>query len=184
VFAPTCQVQRFEQDVRLLLKLKHPNIVQFIDAAIEGERPYLAMELIDGGSLATRLASGTAFTPAGSAHLIRKLAEAVQYAHDQHVIHRDIKPGNVLLDATVEPQLIDFGLARDLTVAAVTRSGEMLGTPLYMAPEQPRRSLTPQRSSNHFAGFAATEPLRADHDVNATSTHLSWRHSRSSPINR
>ncbi|QDU18957.1 WD40 repeat domain-containing serine/threonine protein kinase [Urbifossiella limnaea] len=136
VFRPACLPDRLERDARLLLRLKHPNIVRFLDSGVTDDQPYLAMELVDGGSLATRVASGVRYHPAEVVGLIRKLAHAVQYAHEQGVIHRDIKPGNILIDAAGEPQLIDFGLARDLTNPGVTRAGEVLGTPLYMAPEQ------------------------------------------------
>jgi WD40 repeat protein len=138
VFRPACRTDRFEQDARLLLKLKHPHIARFLDAGIAEGRPYIALELIEGGSLAARLSSGVRYAPAEAARLVRKLAGAIEYAHGQGVIHRDLKPGNVLIDAAGEPQLIDFGLARDLTVPGLTQSGDVLGTPQYMAPEQVR----------------------------------------------
>lgn len=138
VFPRTARADRFDRDVRALMRLKHPNIVQFLDTGIHDHQPYMALEMIEGGSLATRLAAGERLSPEDVVSLVIKLAGAVQYAHEQRVIHRDIKPGNILIGVGSEPQLTDFGLARHLEVEALTLSGDRLGTPRYMAPEQVR----------------------------------------------
>src|SRR5581483_7814629 len=98
--------------------------------------PYYSMELVDGGSLASRLHSAP-LSPPEAAQLVRRLAEAVEYAHRSHVLHRDLKPANILLTADGEPKIADFGLAKLLDEEdGQTCSDMVLGTPNYMAPEQ------------------------------------------------
>ena len=121
--------------------LKHPNIVPLYEASEYLGRLYLVMELLEGGSLADRLYR--ALLPAGeAAELIRKLAWAVQHCHERGVVHRDLKPGNVLFTNDGTPKISDFGLARlqheiaNGQPAQLTQSGAVLGTACYMAPEQ------------------------------------------------
>lgn len=133
---------RFQSEARVVASLHHPQIVQVFDYGEHEGLPYLAMELMSGGSLADRL-NGTPWSPHASAQLLVQLAAAVQYAHDQQVIHRDLKPANVLIAAD-EPQLAvkiaDFGLAKCFIEDSPLRADSLafLGTPSYMAPEQAR----------------------------------------------
>ncbi len=131
---------RFRSEARIVAALRHPNIVQIFDFGQHDGLPYLAMELIEGGSLADRL-DGVPWDPRSAATLLCKLADAVQYAHERHVIHRDLKPANVLVVAggqELEVKITDFGLAKVLAedLSQQTRSVAFLGTPSYMAPEQ------------------------------------------------
>ncbi|HYT94833.1 MAG TPA: protein kinase [Gemmataceae bacterium] len=133
---------RFLREAQLLASLRHPNIVQ-LHAVLEHEdRLCFVMECIDGVNLARRLGKG--LPPARqAAQWLEAAARAIHYAHQKGVAHRDLKPGNILLDRDGTPKIIDFGLARRLEQATAgtvvdhpTRSGEILGTPNYMAPEQ------------------------------------------------
>lgn len=138
LLAPTeSQRRRFALEARVLRRLDHPNLVQVLDAGQETGRDWLVMELVEGGSLEQRLRDGP-LDPAEAARLARDLALALAHAHAQGVLHRDVKPSNVLLDREGRPRLTDFGLARDLTSEAerLSLSGNMLGTPGYWAPEQ------------------------------------------------
>jgi tetratricopeptide (TPR) repeat protein len=135
---------RFRTEVKAAARLQHPHIVQVHETGEHQGRPFLVMELVEGGSLAQKLAQAPlAARPA--AELLEKLARAVHYAHERGVIHRDLKPANVLLTEDGTPKVTDFGLAKRRaetheaggeSSAARTRTGVILGTPNYMAPEQ------------------------------------------------
>ncbi|WP_169977440.1 serine/threonine-protein kinase [Tautonia rosea] len=130
------ELVRFRAEAEAAACLQHPNIVQIFNVGRVGGQPYIAMEYVSGGTLTDRLASGP-MRPREAASLIETLALAVDHAHRSGVIHRDIKPGNVLLTEDGRPKLADFGLAKRLdTPGGATRSGALLGTPQYMAPEQ------------------------------------------------
>ncbi len=127
---------RFRVEAEAVARLRHPNIVQLFELGDHDGRPYLVMELADGGSLAGRL-TGAPWPGRDAAWLIESLARAVHYAHEHGVLHRDLTPGNVLFLADGTAKLSDFGLAKLLgDGATVTRSGALFGTPSYMAPEQ------------------------------------------------
>jgi serine/threonine-protein kinase len=127
---------RFQREAEAVASLRHPNIVQVYDVDDHDGRPYFTMEFVEGGTLADKLA-GAPQPARRAAALAATLAEAVQAAHRGGVVHRDLKPGNVLLTGDGTPKVSDFGLARRLGgEAGATRSGAPLGTPSYMAPEQ------------------------------------------------
>jgi hypothetical protein len=144
---------RFQAEATIVARLRHPNIVQIFECCDHDDLLYFSMELCEGGSLAQQLRRGP-LSPREAAALVRSVAEGVQAAHDQDVIHRDLSPGNILLarrgPASAEgelsaeglrllaewiPRISDFGLAKQTNVD-LTRNGVVLGTPRYMAPEQ------------------------------------------------
>jgi serine/threonine-protein kinase len=130
--------ERFRREAEAVAALRHPNVVQVYDVGDADGRPYFTMELMEGGSLARKLA-GALQPPRQTAALMATLAGAVQAAHEAGVVHRDLKPGNVLLTADGTPKVADFGLARRLeTDERLTLSGAVIGTPSYAAPEQAR----------------------------------------------
>src|SRR5262249_25955193 len=128
--------ERFRREAEAVAALRHPNVVQVYDVGDAEGRPYFTMELMEGGSLALKL-SGIPQPASQAAQLVATLAGAVQAAHQSGVVHRDLKPGNVLLTADGTPRISDFGLARRLdTDGGLSWTGTPLGTPSYMAPEQ------------------------------------------------
>jgi serine/threonine protein kinase/WD40 repeat protein len=131
-------VMRFETEARAAASLEHPNVVPIYEVGEHEGRHYFTMRLIEGGSLAGRLANRRhPISEREAAGLLAKISRAVHHAHQRGVLHRDLKPSNILLDAQGEPHLTDFGLARLLEAESfVTKSDAAVGTPAYMSPEQ------------------------------------------------
>jgi predicted Ser/Thr protein kinase len=130
------QVRRFIQEAKLMALLQHPNIVQIYEIGQQGEHPFLVMEYVSGKSLSASLKSKP-WSPRKAAELVAVLARAVQAAHERGVIHRDLKPNNILLTADGTPKICDFGLAKHFEADNDhTKTGQLMGTPSYMAPEQ------------------------------------------------
>jgi eukaryotic-like serine/threonine-protein kinase len=135
-YAAAGDLARFRLEAEAVAKLQHPNIVQVYAIDEVDGKPYFCLEFVNGGPLQKKLA-GNPQPPRQAAHLVEKLAEAMEYAHCRHIIHRDLKPANVLLTETGVPKVADFGLAKRLDEQdSQTQSGSILGTPSYMAPEQ------------------------------------------------
>jgi len=123
---------RFRREVEIARSFHHPNIVALYEVTYLGSKHVIVMEYIEGKTL-----SGASVSPKRAAELVAFVARAVQYAHSRGVVHRDIKPQNILVDESGRPYLMDFGLAKWLeTPSSVTSVGTAMGTPGYMAPEQ------------------------------------------------
>jgi serine/threonine protein kinase len=131
------ELARFEVEARAVAALDHPSVVRIYDYGRYQGRPYFAMELLAGGSLAQAL-HGQLLTPAKAAELVETLARAMDFVHARGIIHRDLKPANILLTADGTPKIADFGLAKrlDTEQGPTTVTGAVLGTASYMAPEQ------------------------------------------------
>ncbi len=127
---------RFLAEAEAVAAVRHPGVVQVFDFGTHDGRPFFALEFLPGGSLTDKL-KGTPLPAKEAAKLVEGIARAVQAAHDVGVIHRDLKPGNILFDADGTPKVTDFGLARKSdTNSGLTATGAILGTPSYMSPEQ------------------------------------------------
>src|SRR5262245_11650398 len=154
---------RFEREAQVLASLSHPNIAALFGVEESGPIRALVMELVDGPTLADRLASGP-LPVAEALPIARQLAEAVEYAHEQRVLHRDLKPANIKLTAGGVVKVLDFGIAKAMVDAAdgdaptmprdLTAHGVAIGTAAYMAPEQARGAAA-TKSSDIWA-FGAT----------------------------
>jgi tRNA A-37 threonylcarbamoyl transferase component Bud32 len=130
--------RRLAAEARAASRLVHPGIVEIYDVDTEGEMPVLVMELVDGESLAAQLDRDGPLSADEAARIAADVGEALYQAHRQGIIHRDVKPGNVLLGRDGSTRLVDFGIAHSLAEAAerLTLDGSVVGTPRYMAPEQ------------------------------------------------
>ncbi|HEV2460827.1 MAG TPA: serine/threonine-protein kinase [Ktedonobacterales bacterium] len=144
-------VERFKLEAKAMARLSHPNIVTVHDAGEENGRLFIVMEYIVGGTLKDRMRS--AMTLREITRIVHEVAGALTYAHAQGVVHRDVKPVNVLMDTTAgRAVLSDFGIAKVLaTSAAITHAGAGVGTPEYMSPEQCRGGATVDARSDIYA---------------------------------
>jgi len=130
-------LKRFEREAKTLAKLTHPNIVSIIDYGDQEGNPYLVMPYLPGGTLKQFL--GKPMPWQNAVMLLLPVAKALAYAHGLDIIHRDVKPANILITASGEPMLTDFGIAKMLDLQGgqtLTGTGVGVGTPEYMAPEQ------------------------------------------------
>src|SRR5438034_7479784 len=135
-WATNAHLKRFRLEAEAAASLNHPCIVPIYEVGERVGTCYVSMGFIEGDQL-DEIAKSEAMPVRCAAELIAKVARTVHYAHEHHILHRDIKPGNILLDRQGEPHLTDFGLARLVeTESTITRTMEVLGTPSYMAPEQ------------------------------------------------
>src|SRR6266436_520560 len=135
-WATEAHLKRFRLETEAADSLEHPGIVPIHEVGERDGSCYFSMKFVEGGQL-DAVVRPEAMPPRRAAELIAKVARTVHYAHERGILHRDIKPGNILLDAEGEPHLTDFGLARLIeSESTVTRTMEVMGTPSYMAPEQ------------------------------------------------
>jgi serine/threonine-protein kinase len=148
---------RFQREARAIALLRHRNILIVYEYGEEGW-PYLAMEYVEGGALSAYLAKNKLEWPK-AVNLLIPVAEALHYAHQQGIIHRDVKPSNILLSDQEWPLLADFGLVKVLTGPdqPVTQSGASMGTPAYVAPEQARGLAIDQRADIYSLGVVLYE---------------------------
>ncbi len=169
--------ERFTREAQMLARLHHPNIVTIYDFGLAGDFFYLLMEYVDGVNLRQAMGAGR-FTPEQALAIVPMICEALQYAHDEGVLHRDVKPENILLDTKGRVRLVDFGIAKLAAAppdqeaqpavekpsdAALTQAGSALGTPQYMAPEQQVSPATvDQRADIYSLGVVFYEMLTGE----------------------
>ena len=133
-------IERFKREARAVANLRHPNIVQVHDFDIVDDVIFMVMEYIDGTDLQTHLKEltkkGEHFPIKQIGSIINDIAGALDYAHSRGMLHRDVKPSNILLDKSGKAYLTDFGIARIIGSQKLTETGALIGTPAYMSPEQ------------------------------------------------
>ena len=134
-------LKRFEQEFRAASRLNHPNIVRALDYGNASDTPYLVMEFIDGESLGQKIERNGRMSEADAIQIIAQVAQGLHRAHKQNLIHRDVKPDNILVTAEGVAKLADLGLVKETeTDLNLTKTGRGLGTPHFMAPEQFRNA--------------------------------------------
>jgi len=158
---------RFRREAEAAGRLRHPNIVPVYSIGEVAGTPFFAMELVEGQSLADvlrrrRAGDDAGLPPAGDAYrrwvvtAVARVADGLAYAHRQGILHRDIKPGNILVEYDGTPRITDFGLALDLQATELTQTGEFFGSPLYMSPEQALRREQPVDARTDIYSLAVT----------------------------
>ncbi len=176
-------VARFRREAKLIASLRHPHIVQIFDFDVLNDQPFMVMEYLAGETLKTRLAtlraSGMQMLLNDSVRLLDALASALDYAHARGAVHRDLKPANILFTAQDELVLTDFGIAKLLDqTAQLSMTGEIVGTPAYMSPEQAAGKTVDNRSDLYALGVVAYElatgrvPFHGDSPTAVLMQHL------------
>ncbi|WP_151083848.1 protein kinase domain-containing protein [Nocardioides cynanchi] len=152
---------RFEVEARHAAALRHPGVAQVFDfgAGDEQHAPFLVMEYVDGQPLSALLRSGEPMDPAAAGALLAGAADAIGAAHAQGIVHRDVKPGNLLVTPDHRVKITDFGIARAADGLALTRTGEVMGTPQYLSPEQAEGKPASPASDVYSLGAVAFECL-------------------------
>lgn len=172
-------VDRFRAEARHSAALTHPNIGVVFDFGEDEHTAYLVMEFLDGAPLSQIIAERAPLDPAEVTAILGQTAHALQAAHDSGVVHRDVKPGNIIVDAADRPKLTDFGIARALQGSTMTQTGEVIGTPHYLSPEQAQGQPADPRSDIYALGVVGYEmltgerPFTGDSMITAALAHVS-----------
>lgn len=173
-------VETFRREAQMIARLRHPSIVQVHDFGIEDDTAYLVMDYAPHGTLRQHQPKGTVFPLASIVSYVRQVAEGLQYAHDQRLIHRDVKPENMLVGARQEILLSDFGIALTAHGSFSQHTQQVAGTILYMAPEQIQGHARPA-SDQYALGIVVYEWLCGNRPFQGTFTEVALQHTTKPP---
>ena len=177
---------RFQQEARTASALEHPNIVKILASGLNDDAPYLVMELVHGETLADRISRAKHLSPAECLDIFSQILAGLEYLHRENVLHRDLKPQNILLSKNSEGQtlakLSDFGIAQgiieDGSSPSLTRTNEIVGSPAYMSPEQCQKKTLDERSDIYslgcimFESMSGMPPFNSDNQLDLMYKHL------------
>ncbi|HDD24068.1 MAG TPA: hypothetical protein ENF52_01370 [Chloroflexi bacterium] len=172
---------RFQREAKIIASFRHPNIVQVYDFDYDAKHQayYIVMEYLDGQSLKTVLQQGTSIPLEEAIHIVTSVANALQYAHRHGMVHRDVKPANIIITGDGQVVLSDFGIAKIVNTDTLTASGALIGTPAYMAPEQGIGQAGDERSDIYSLGVVFYQlvtgslPFEADTPLGIVLKHIS-----------
>src|SRR6059058_4208371 len=178
VVSDSAQLERFRREARAVAQLNHPHVVGVIDAGEDEGRPYIVFEYVEGETLKDRIRRrGRLPIPEAVAYAI-EIARALGAAHARHIVHRDVKPQNVLIDEEGTAKVTDFGIARTLDQEGLTADGRVLGTTDYVSPEQALGHAVTGQSDLYSLGIVLYEmltgevPFRGENQVSVAMKHV------------
>ncbi|MFJ3387178.1 MULTISPECIES: Stk1 family PASTA domain-containing Ser/Thr kinase [unclassified Lysinibacillus] len=154
--------RRFQREALSATSLTHPNIVSVYDVGDDGDLHYIVMEYVQGKTLKQYIQEFAPISPARSVHIMKQLTSAIANAHENHIIHRDIKPQNILMDAEGNVKITDFGIAMTLSATSFTQTNSVLGTVHYLSPEQARGGTATNKSDIYALGIVLYELLTGE----------------------
>ncbi|WP_073918003.1 serine/threonine-protein kinase [Streptomyces sp. CB00455] len=173
--------ERFVEEGRVLARLRHPGLVTLYDSGRDEDQCYLVMRLFEGGTLRRRIAASP-LAPAEVVRIGSALAAALAHVHAAGVVHRDVKPSNVLLDGSGMPHLADFGNARVLGAPARTAAGTVVGTAAYLAPEQVRGEGAGPAADVYSLGLVLLEALKGEREYAGPPSEAAAARLRRGPV--
>jgi serine/threonine-protein kinase len=179
-------IKKFNRESQAAASLSHPNIVNVFDVGSEDNINYIVMEFIDGMTLKHDLMLKEKFEPEEATKIVRDIALALSHAHKNKIIHRDVKPHNILMTKEEVPKVADFGIARAITSSTVTMTGETMGSVHYISPEQARGGFVDERSDLYSLGIVYYEllsgkvPFDGENSVTIAIQHIQ---NKITPIN-
>src|ERR671933_576638 len=162
IAADSDHLERFRREARSVAQLSHPHVVTVIDASEDEGRPYIVFEYVEGETLKERIRRCGRLPVAEAVAYAIEIARALGYAHQRHIVHRDVKPQNVLIDEEGSAKVTDFGIARSLDEEGLTADGRVLGTTDYVSPEQALGHDVNGRSDLYSLGIVLYEMLAGD----------------------
>jgi serine/threonine-protein kinase len=172
------QLERFRREARAAARLSHPNLVAVIDAGEDGGRPYIVLEYVEGETLKQRIQRQGALPVDEAVAYAIEIGRGLAAAHDRKLVHRDVKPQNVLIDQEGRAKVTDFGIARSKEVRGLTATGRVLGTTDYVSPEQAMGESVDERSDIYSLGVVLYEmltgevPFHAETQVGVAMKHV------------
>ena len=152
-------LRRFKQELILARQVTHKNVIRIFELGMADGRKFITMDYIDGRDLKSILVERGKLPPDEAVRIIRQVCRGLEAAHAEGVVHRDLKPQNIMVDANGRVWVMDFGLARSMDLVGITRTGALMGTPDYMSPEQARAEKVDARSDLFSLGIIFYEIL-------------------------
>ena len=182
-------VTRFHREAQAVARLSHPNIVSIYDVGREKDIHYLVMEYIKGDNLKNLIRKDGVLAPERAVAIARQISEALQHAHENNIVHRDVKPQNILIDGEGRAKLTDFGIAREATTATLTQTDAVVGSVHYLSPEQARGEILGPQSDIYSLGAVLYEmvtgilPFEGDTPIGVALKHIREEPTRPSQLN-